>query len=182
MVSDLLLVSKKHVLLFLYYGFAQYLPSSYFPVVGKIFNAIRILCVKGIFKRCGKISTIDRCAYFGNGANVEIDDYSGIGANCFLPNDIIIGKYVMMASEVYIAKSNHEFGKISTPMCFQGVSESKVTIIEDDCWIGRRVIMTPGRYVRKGSIIAAGAVLTKDFEEYSIVGGNPAKLIRKRII
>ena len=42
--------------------------------------------------------------------------------------------------------------------------------------------MTPGRRVRKGSIIAAGSVLTKDFPEYSIVGGNPARLIKSRII
>lgn len=50
------------------------------------------------------------------------------------------------------------------------------TTIEDDCWIEPHVIMTPGRHIKKGSIIAAGSVLTKDFEEYSIVGGNPARI------
>ena len=167
--------------MFVYYGFAQYLPSSYLPLIGRLFNLIRILCVKGIFKKCGNISTIDRCAYLGNGFDVEIGDYSGIGANCFLPNNIKIGKYVMMAPEVFIAKNNHRFDKTATPMCFQGASENGITIIEDDCWIGRRVIMTPGRHIKKGSIIATGSVLTKDFDEYSIIGGNPAKLIKKRI-
>lgn len=171
---------KKTFFLLLYYGVAQYLPSSYLPFVGRISNNIRIFCVKRIFKKCGRISTVDRKAYFGRGENVEIGDYSGIGENCFIPNDIIIGKYVMMAPEVYIANNNHEFSDILTPMCFQGVRNYKRTIIEDDCWIGRRVIVTPGRYIRKGSIIAAGAVLTKDYDEYSIVGGNPAIIISKR--
>ena len=58
--------------------------------------------------------------------------------------------------------------------------QSRVTVIEDDVWIGRNVIMTPGRLIKKGSIIAAGCVLSKDFPEYSIVGGNPSKLIRIR--
>lgn len=168
--------------LILYYGFAQYLPGSYTPIFGKLYNSIRIWCVKHIFKKCGKISTIDRRAYFGTGRNIEIDDYSGIGENCIVPNNTIIGKYVMMAPEVHIVANNHNFNDVSKPMCFQGSPKNPpITIIEDDCWIGVRVIMTPGRHIKKGTIVAAGSVLTKDFDEYSIVGGNPAKLIRKRI-
>ena len=68
----------RNIYLLLYYGFARYLPSSYAPVVGKPSNAIRIFLVKRIFKSCGKISTIDRLAYFGNGKDLEIGDYSGI--------------------------------------------------------------------------------------------------------
>jgi len=66
-------------------------------------------------------------------------------------------------------------------MVEQGMTEKKQTIIEDDVWLGVRVILTPGRTVKKGSVIAAGCVLTKDFPEYSIVGGNPGKLIKSRI-
>lgn len=168
--------------LILYYGFAQYLPGSYTPIFGKLYNSIRIWCVKHIFKKCGKISTIDRRAYFGTGRNIEIGDYSGIGENCIVPNNTIIGKYVMMAPEVHIVANNHNFNDVSKPMCVQGSPKNPpITIIEDDCWIGVRVIMTPGRHIKKGTIVAAGSVLTKDFDEYSIVGGNPAKLIRKRI-
>jgi maltose O-acetyltransferase len=49
-----------------------------------------------------------------------------------------------------------------------------------DVWIGRNVSFTNGRHVYKGTIIALGCVLTKDFPEYSIVGGVPSKLIKKR--
>lgn len=66
-------------------------------------------------------------------------------------------------------------------MCFQGSVEGKTpTIIDDDCWIGLRVIMAPGHHIGKGSILSAGSVVTKDVEPYSIVGGNPAKLIKNR--
>lgn len=172
---------SQYIFLILYYSFAQWLPSSYSPIIGKLSNYIRIFCVKHIFKKCGHISTIDRRAYFGTGSDIEIGDYSGIGERCVIPKNTIIGKYVMMAPEVHIVANNHNFTDITTPMCFQGSPEKlPVTIIEDDCWIGVRAIMTPGRHIKKGTIIAAGAVLTKDFEEYSIVGGNPAKLIRKR--
>lgn len=173
---------KRVLFLILYYSLAQWLPGSYTPVFGKLCNSIRIWCVKHIFKKCGKISTIDRKAYFGTGSNIEIGDYSGIGEHCIIPKNTIIGKYVMMAPEVHIVANNHNFNDVSKPMCFQGSPQNPpITIIEDDCWIGVRVIMTPGRHIKKGTIVAAGAVLTKDFDEYSIVGGNPAKLIRKRI-
>lgn len=86
-----------------------------------------------------------------------------------------------MAPEVYIVADNHNFSDTDKPMCFQGAdSNHPPTVIEDDCWIGVRVIMTPGRHIGKGSILAAGSVVTKDVEPYSIMGGNPARLIKTR--
>lgn len=172
----------RFLFLILYYGFAQHLPSSYSIWGGKFCNMIRIFCCRRIFKYCGKVSTIDRHAYFGNGRKVEIGDYSGIGENCVVPNNTVIGKYVMMAPEVHIVANNHQFKETSIPICFQGPDYSKnQTIIEDDVWIGVRTIFTPGHRIGKGSIIGAGSVVTKDVEPYSIVGGNPAKLIKKRV-
>lgn len=166
--------------LILYYGIAQYLPDSYMGRIGALSNKLRIHCVKHIFKKCGKIITVNRKAYFGNGKDVEIGDNSGIGANCILPNNVKIGNYVMMASDVCILSRNHRYSDKTIPMGLQGTAENKITIIENDCWICTRVIMTPGRHLRNGSIVGAGAVVTKDFPEYSIIGGNPAKLIKSR--
>lgn len=163
-----------------YYCFARYLPSSYNPVVGKLCNKIRIVCVRHAFKRCGKISTMDRMAYFGTGADIEIGDFSGIGERCIVPKNTVIGKYVMMAPEVYIIGNNHITADVNTPMCFQGKTDDRVTIIEDDVWLGARVMIMPGRRVGKGSVLAAGAVVTKDVPPFCIFGGNPAKVIRRR--
>ena len=167
----------------LYYGIAYYLPNSYKPwwLGGKISNAFRVFLCKRIFKKAGKISTINRCVSFGSGKEIEIGDFSGIGADSSIPNNTKIGAYVMMGPNLHILSGGHIFDKIDIPMCLQGDSEKKSTIIEDDVWIGMNVTMTPGRVIKKGTIIGACSLLCKDFPEYSVVGGNPARLIKSRI-
>ena len=59
------------------------------------------------------ISAINRRAYLGNSSEIEMGDYSSIGANCILPNNIKIGKYVMMAPEVYIISDNYNYSFIN---------------------------------------------------------------------
>ena len=173
---------KKYICLFLFYTIANHLPNSYLPIVGKFSNYIRIFLCKQIFAKCGKVSIINRNVYFGKGFDIEIGDYSGIGENARIPPNTIIGKYVMIAPDLYIIASNHHFHRTDIPMCFQGGEEnSKPIIIEDDVWIGGRVTITPNNIIKKGSVIAAGAVVTKDVEEYSIVAGVPAKTIKKRV-
>lgn len=171
---------KKKLCLILYYV-SFYLPDSYTPVVGKLCNSIRVSLIKNIIKKAGKIITVNRKAYIGNARDMEIGDYSGIGANCILPSNLKMGSYIMMAPDVHILAANHNFDRLDIPMGLQGNSQKAVTVIDDDVWIGTHVIMTPGRHIKKGSIIAAGTVLTKDFPEYSIVGGNPSRLIRSRL-
>lgn len=162
----------------LYYGIAQFLPKSH--TFGNVGGAIRYFLCKRIFKKCGKHVNIERRAYFASGIDIEIGDYSGIGINAHIPNGTIIGNYVMMGPNCFILDVNHDISDISRPMCQQGHVQKKITRIGNDVWIGRDVHMTPGRIIADGSVIAMGAVLTKDYPPYSIVGGNPAKLIRYR--
>jgi maltose O-acetyltransferase len=107
-------------------------------------------------------------------------DESGIGANTEIPSDTIIGNNVIISRNCFFLNRNHAYERTDIPLNDQGFKEAKQFIIEDDCWIGRDVLMTPGRIIKKGSIIAAGCVLCKDFPEFSIVGGNPSKLIKNR--
>lgn len=166
------------VALFLYYSIAFYLPKSLGMI--RCGGKIRYLLCRVIFKEIGENVNIERRASFGSGRNVVIGDNSGLCINCTVPSDIRIGKNVMMGPNCYILSGNHVFASTEIPMIQQGMSETKQTIIDDDVWIGRNVTMTSGRHIRKGSIIAACCVLTKDFPEYSIVGGNPSRLIRLR--
>lgn len=64
----------------------------------------------------------------------------------------------------------------------QGYTKPRPVVIDDDVWIGSRVTILPGVHIGKGSIIGAAAVVTHDVEPYTIVGGNPAKLIKKRTV
>ena len=171
---------KRKIFTMLYYGFARYLPDPYTPVVGKACNAVRVFCVKRIFRKCGKIQTVCRGVYFGSGAEVEIGDYSGLGPNCRITPDIKIGNYVMMAPDLLVLRANHRFDDPDTPIGLQGVEPAPPCVIGDNVWIGQRVTIVPGRRIASGTVVAACAVVTKDFPENMIIGGNPARVIRPR--
>ena len=170
---------KKYLFLIIYKLFAKYLPPSTSRVGGSISKKIRGFCCKRICKYAGTNINIERGAELERGFEVEIGDNSGIGIYCTVPDNIIIGRDVLMGPRVYILDRNHITDRIDIPMRGRG-SIKKRTIIEDDVWIGRQCLFTPGRTVKKGTILAAGTVLCKDFPEYSIVGGNPSMLIRSR--
>ena len=170
---------RKRICLFLYYHFAIHLPASC-SLCGGISKKIRYLLCKRIFKECGRNVNIEKGAKFGSGINICIGDNSGIGINANIPAGTHIGNNVMMGPNCYVVGLNHRYDRIDIPMCEQGSVYTEPLTIEDDCWIGRDVLVTGGRIIRKGSIIAARCVLTKDFPEYSIVGGNPSRLIKSR--
>ena len=85
----------------------------------------------------------------------------------------MISPYVMLTATV------HNFDDIHKPMQLQGLASRRVSI-EDDVWIGGHSIVLPGVTVGRGSIVAAGAVITKDVPPFTIVGGNPARIIKRR--
>lgn len=172
--------AKKVVWRFLYYNFAIHLPRKT-NWGGKISCKIRCYICRHIFEYCGKNVNIEHGAQFGAGTKIRIGNNSGIGVNAVIPNGSIIGENVMMGPNCYVHERNHDFTRTDIPMIQQGYLEGKPVVIDDDVWIGRNVTIMVGRHISKGSIVAANCVLTKDFPEYSVIGGNPSKLIRSRI-
>jgi len=167
--------------LFLYYGVFRYLPVSFSHCGGGWARRLRFWACSHIFEYCGKGANIERNVNFGRGDKIRIGENSGLGINCVIPNGSIIGRDVMMGPNCYIHSINHKFDRTDIPMIQQGITTPKVIIIGNDVWIGKDVTIMPGRTIANGTIVAARSVLTKDFPEYSIVGGNPAKLIRSRL-
>ncbi|OGT38476.1 MAG: chloramphenicol acetyltransferase [Gammaproteobacteria bacterium RIFCSPHIGHO2_12_FULL_37_14] len=110
----------------------------------------------------------------------------------FIGDQLIIGKFCQIATGVRFIMNggNHALQGFSTfPFSAFGgewadvplVADSKGdTVIGNDVWVGNSAIIMPGIHVGDGAIIASNAVVTKHVEPYSIVGGNPAKLIRNR--
>lgn len=162
----------------LYYGVFRWLPES--AKWGRVGKRLRYFACKRIFKKCGKNVNVERLANFGSGLDIEIGDNSGLGINCCVPSNTIIGNDVMMGPNCYILARNHSFDRTDIPMWKQGYSGKKQVIIGNDVWIGRDVLIMPGRHIADGSIVGGGCVLTKDFPVYSIIGGNPSRLIRNR--
>lgn len=112
---------------------------------------------------------------------IQIGDNSSIGLNCKLSGKVIIGNNVMMGPEVYIYTKNHSYERLDIPMCEQGHGEEKPVYIGNDVWIGSRVSILPGVKIGDGSIIDTSEVVTKNVEQFAIVGGNPAKEIGRRL-
>lgn len=139
---------------------------------------LRGVSCKMFFDKCGKHINVDRNAIVCE--HVSIDDFSGIGRDSYISNYVTIGKYVMMGPNCLIYTANHEFKDCNKPMCFQKWQKPEPVVIGNDVWIGARVIILPGVTIGDGAIIGAGSVVTKDVMPYSIVGGNPAHLIKNR--
>ncbi|MEK5204714.1 DapH/DapD/GlmU-related protein [Bacillus sp. FSL R10-2789] len=136
--------------------------------------------LKKFFYHVGKNTNIRPNIYVSNGKNITIGNNSGIGERAYLQDvdQIIIGNDVLMASEVAIYTANHKSNK-GKLIREQGLYTKKV-IIEDDVWIGTRVIILPGVKIGQGAIIGAGAVVAKDVDPYTVVGGVPARVISER--
>lgn len=93
--------------------------------------------------------------------------------------DIIIGEKCIIGPRAGINANDHLFER-SKGIREQGFTHAPV-FIEDDCWLAANVTIMKGVRLRKGSIIGANAVVTKDTEEYSINGGIPAQKIGERV-
>lgn len=113
------------------------------------------------------------CASLKIGNNVQINPGTCIYGN------VVIGNNVMIAPNVMIAGGNHGFSRNGVPMIYQQCT-SKGIVIGDDVWIGANVVILDGVSVGEGAIVAAGAVVTKDVDPYSVVTGNPASLKKLR--
>lgn len=121
--------------------------------------------------------------YSGNlGEGLSMGNFSSIGANSYIgcSGFIKIGNNVMMGPNINLMAENHNFLSTEIPMIQQGVSNKGITI-EDDVWIGAKATILDGVVIGKGSIIAAGAVITSSVEPYSIMAGVPGRKIKSRM-
>lgn len=138
----------------------------------------------------GKNTSFGRGTVFYAPNKTTIGENVYIGKYCSLETDIDIGDNVLIGNNVgLIGKYDHDFSCIGktiknspwigdTLYSFKG--KGLKIIIESDVWIGYGAIILSGVIIHKGAIIAAGSVVTKDVSSYSIVAGNPARVISKR--
>ena len=169
----------KKIKILIYYSVISKLPHSRYL---KLFNTIRCFYIEKVLKvsMSGPKNYFENNVYIGNGSNITI------GENCQINEDVFIqgakiGNNVMIATNVSILCNSHIHSNINIPMIDQGVTEVSIPIIKDNVWIGRNVVVLPGIIIEEGVIVGAGAVVTKNIERYTIVGGVPAKFIKNRV-
>lgn len=112
--------------------------------------------------------------------DIEAGAYSFIGPGSSIYPKVHIGKLTMLAGKVTIVGGDHNYRKPGLPTVFSGRDKLEPTYIGDDVWIGTHTIIMTGVRIGNGAIVAAGSVVTKDVEPYTIVGGVPAKFIKMR--
>ncbi len=147
--------------------------------VGNIpFHHIRRLFYRLAGMKIGRGTSIHMFANFFNPKNIEIGDDTVVGMKAFLDGraKLSIGSHTALASEVMIYNSEHDIDAND----FHAIEQE--VIIGDYVFIGPRATIMPGVHIGDGAIVAAGAVVTKDVPQMSVVGGVPAKEIRKRLI
>lgn len=129
--------------------------------------------------RLGRYSVIESGACINNAVgDVIIGDYTRIGLHNTIIGPVNIGHHVNLAQGITVTALNHNFEDSEKRIDEQGVSTTPV-VIEDDVWIGANAVILPGVRVGKHSVVAAGAVVTKEVPPHSIVAGIPAKIIKK---
>ncbi|EKD27644.1 MAG: hypothetical protein ACD_79C00647G0003 [uncultured bacterium] len=133
----------------------------------------------------GKISIgenchIDRNVILScNNGNIEIGNHCSFNPFCVIYGGLKIGNDVRIATGTVIVPFNHGFKDKEVKICDHSL-ESKGVIIENNCWIGANVTILDGVTIGEGSVIGAGSVVTKSIPSFSVVVGNPAKVIKER--
>ncbi|WP_337042755.1 acyltransferase [Emticicia sp. 17c] len=127
----------------------------------------------------GNYSTIEDFATVNNGVGpVHIGNNSRIGIGNVIIGPVNIGNNVILAQNIVLSGLNHVYTDIQTPIYLQPVTTATITI-EDDCWIGANAVLTAGVTIGKHSVVAGGAVVTKNIPPYSVAVGNPARVIKQ---
>ncbi|AUY33282.1 CatB-related O-acetyltransferase [Pseudomonas soli] len=131
------------------------------------------------FRRVGKHVRLGR-GLFVLPRRVSIGDWCYIGARSYLDGDIVIGSFTMLANNVAIVGGDHAYATPGVTMRDGGREAWKQTVIGRDVWIGHGAIILNGVTIGDGAIVAAGSVVTRDVENFSVVAGNPARHIKWR--
>lgn len=150
---------------------------------GELYIRLRKVRNRLVIARKG-LRGVDPRAYIHPSSHVATDLVAGpfvfIGRNCSIAPQVKLGRYSMLASNIAIVGDDHKWSEPGIPMQFAGRSTQHETIIGADVWLGHGVIVMRGVNIGDGTIIAAGAIVTKDVPAYEIWAGTPARKLRDR--
>ena len=161
------------------------LPSK----IKRIFHrSLAVPIIRHSFGKCGKNVRISTNCKFSGIENIYAGNNIVLGTETMIMTTrakVMFGDYVFFAPKVTVITGDHRFDKLGKYMLEVGDSDKRIeddqdVIFEGDNWIGTGVIVLKGVTIGRGSIVAAGSVVTKSVPPYSIVAGIPAKIIKKR--
>lgn len=147
-------------------------------LTSKIYSSVRMDTPPFRRFKLGKHSVIESFSCINNACgDVLIGDFTRVGLGNTIIGPVVIGNNVNLAQGVVVTALNHNFEDVNDLIDKQGITTMPVCI-DDDVWIGANVTILQGVRIGKHSVVAAGAVVTKDVPGFTVVAGVPAKVIR----
>lgn len=156
-----------------YFVNALFVRASWNPFMG-----IKIALLKAFGAKIGKGLVIKNNVCIKFPWKLTIGDYVWLGENCWIDNldKVTIGNQVCISQGALLLTGNHDYTLTSFDY------RNAPIVIEDGAWIGAKAVVCPGVIVHSHAILTVGSIATKEMEDYGIYQGNPAKLIRLRLI
>ena len=111
---------------------------------------------------------------------IRVGSYAYIGAHGAMMGPTVIGDLCMISSHVRFVGNDHRTDVVGGPVRLEFSRERPLTVLEAECWIGQGATIREGITIGRGAVVGAGAVVTKSVAPYAIVGGCPAKELRRR--
>lgn len=144
----------------------------------RIFRKWRIFVLKCFGAEISWNCTIHSSVIIWAPWNLKVGEYSciGQGVDCYNQGKITIGTNTTISQKVYLCASSHDFTVASNPLILKPI------VIEDRVWVAADAFIGPGVTINEGAVVGARAGVFKNVDSWVVVGGNPAKFIKKRVI
>ena len=145
---------------------------------GPVFRYYRSAVLRLWGAKIGKRCAVAASAKIWAPWQLEIGDYVALGPRSEIYNvaKIIMGSNITVSQDAYLCTASHDISQLKKPLVTKPIN------LGDSTWIAARAIVLPGVTIGEGAVVAAGAVVTKDVEPWTVVGGNPAKVLKKRCL
>lgn len=149
-----------------------------YPPQFSIFRKYRVLLVRSFGGHIDWNVSLHPSANIDYPWNLKMENKSSIGENCWVyaMAPISIGEFSCIGKDVHLLTGSHDIGKETFDLITKPISIGK------GCWVATSSTVLPNVTIGNYCVVGAGSVVTKSFDEYSVVGGNPAKFIKKRVI
>lgn len=145
----------------------------------KIYHSVRMDTPPYRRFSLGRQSVVESFCCINNAVgDVIIGDHTRVGIHNTIIGPVSIGNHVNLAQGITVTALNHNFSDPDKRIDEQGISTVAVSI-GDDVWIGANAVVLPGVTIGSHSVVAAGAIVTKDVPKGSLVAGVPAKIIKQ---
>lgn len=145
---------------------------------GPVFRYYRSAVLRLWGAKIGKRCAIAASAKIWAPWQLEIGDYVALGPRSEIYNvaKITMGSNITVSQDAYLCTASHDISRLKKPLVTKPIK------LGDSTWVAAWAIVLPGVTIGEGAVVAAGAVVTKDVEPWTVVGGNPATFIKKRVI